>query len=75
MQSDPGAKLLIDSYQGAKEKAKKLDVQRGKNVRDMLADPNTVLGTSIDANRISVRPGGVSASTEQVRLWLVPAGR
>jgi hypothetical protein len=40
----------------------------------MLADPNTVLGTSIDANRISVRPGGVSTGTEQVRLWLVPAG-
>ena len=74
MQNDAGAKLLIDSYQGPKEKAKKLDVTRGKNVRDMLADPNTVLGTSIDANRISVRPGGVSTGTEQVRLWLVPAG-
>lgn len=74
LQSDPGAKLLVDSYQGPKEKAKKLDIQRGRNVRDMLADPNTVLGTSIDANRISVRPGGVSASGEQVRLWLVPAG-
>jgi len=74
MQNDPGAKLLIDSYQGPKEKAKKLDVQRGKNVRDLLADPNTVLGTSVDANRISVRPGGVSTSGDQVRLWLVPAG-
>ncbi|MFN9741278.1 MAG: PKD domain-containing protein, partial [Acidobacteriota bacterium] len=74
LQSDPGAKLLIDAYQGPKEKAKKLDVQRGKNVRDLLADPNTVLGTSIDANRISVRPGGVSTSGDQIRLWLVPAG-
>lgn len=74
LQNDPMAKLLIDSYQGPKEKAKKLDIQRGKNVRDMLADPNTVLGTSIDANRITVRPGGVSTSGDQVRLWLVPAG-
>lgn len=74
LQSDPAAKLLVDSYQGPKEKTKKLDVQRGRNVRDMLADPNTVLGTSIDSNRISVRPGGVSTSGDQVRLWLVPAG-
>lgn len=74
MQADPGAKLLIDSYRGAKERSTKLDTQRGKNVRDLLANPKSDLGTAIDANRMSVRPGGVTASGDQVRIWLVPTG-
>jgi len=74
MQADPGAKLVIDSYRGAKERAKNLDLQRGKNIRDLLANPSSDLGTAIDANRISVRPGGVTASGDQVRIWLVPTG-
>ncbi len=74
LQADPGARLVIDSYRGAKEKAKNLDIDRGRNVRNALADPNTDLGTAIDANRIAVRPGGISEGGDQVKLWLVPTG-
>src|SRR5262249_31949922 len=71
-QADPGAKLVIDGYRGEKERPANLDLQRAKNVRDRLADGS--LGTQIDANRIVVRPGGVSATGEQVKIWFVPSG-
>lgn len=72
LQADPGAKLIIDGYRGEKEKPANLDLQRAKNVRDRLADGG--LGTTVDANRITVRPSGVSMSGEQVKMWLVPSG-
>lgn len=72
LQADPQAQLVVDSYRGEKEKPDTLDLQRGKNVRDRLADGS--VGTAIDANRIVVRPGGVSTDGSQVRLTLVPSG-
>ncbi|MCG3159293.1 MAG: hypothetical protein JMDDDDMK_00279 [Acidobacteria bacterium] len=72
LQADPNARLVIDGYRGEKERPANLDLQRAKNVRDRLVDGS--LGTQIDANRISVRPAGVSTSGEQVRIWFVPQG-
>ena len=72
LQADPGAKLVVDGYRADKEKPADLDMQRARNVRDRLADGN--LGPAIDANRISVRPSGVSADGSQVKMWLVPSG-
>ena len=57
---------------GEKEKPDDLDLQRGKNIRDRLADGS--VGTTIDPNRITVRPSGVSTEGRQTRFWLVPAG-
>lgn len=72
LQSDPQSQLVIYSYKGEKEKPANLDLQRGKNVRDRLADGG--LGSAIDANRIVVRPSGVHTDGRQVRIFLVPAG-
>jgi hypothetical protein len=72
MQADPGAKLVVDGYRGERERPANLDLQRAKNVRDRLADNS--LGVTIDANRIVVRPGGVSTSGEQVKITIVPSG-
>jgi hypothetical protein len=72
LQADPNARLVIDGYRGEKERPANLDLQRAKNVRDRLVDGS--LGVQIDANRISVRPAGVSTSGEQVRIWFVPQG-
>ena len=72
LQSDPQASIIVDGYRGEKEKPAGLSLQRGKNVRDRLADGG--LGTTIDANRITVRDGGVSTDGSQVRIWIVPAG-
>lgn len=71
LQSDPQSQLVIYSYKGEKEKPADLDLQRGKNTRDRLADGG--LGTAIDANRIVVRPSGIHTDGSQVRLWFVPA--
>ncbi len=72
LQSDPQAQLVVDSFRADNEKPADLDLQRGKNVRDRLADGG--LGAAIDANRIVVRPGGVSTDGSQVKMTLVPAG-
>jgi len=72
LQADPGAKLVVDGYRAENEKPATLDLQRAKNVRDRLADGS--LGTQIDANRIVVRPGGVSTDGSQVKIWFVPSG-
>jgi len=72
LQADPGAKLVIDGYRADNEKPATLDLQRAKNVRDRLADGS--LGTQIDANRIVVRPGGVSTDGSQVKIFFVPSG-
>jgi hypothetical protein len=72
MQADPGAKLVVDGYRAERERPANLDLQRAKNVRDRLADGG--LGVQIDANRIVVRPGGVSTSGEQVKITIVPSG-
>jgi hypothetical protein len=69
---DPQAQLFVYSYRGEQERPANLDLQRGKNVRDRLADGN--LGTAIDPNRITVRPSGVHTDGRQVRLWILPAG-
>ncbi|MCW5970559.1 MAG: PKD domain-containing protein [Blastocatellales bacterium] len=72
MQADPQAILIVDTYRGPRERPANLDVQRGKNIRDRLAD-NSV-GIQIDPNRIIVRPSGVSNDGTQTRLYFVPAG-
>jgi hypothetical protein len=72
MQADPGAKLVVDGYRADNERPANLDLQRAKNVRDRLADGS--LGVQIDANRIVVRPGGVSTDGSQVKMILVPTG-
>src|SRR5262245_19681758 len=72
LQADPTARLVIDGYRAENERPANLDLQRAKNVRDRLADGS--LGTQIDVNRISVRPGGVSNDGSQVRIFFVPSG-
>jgi len=72
LQADPTARLVIDGYRAENERPANLDLQRAKNVRDRLADGS--LGTQIDVNRISVRPGGVSTDGSQVRIYFVPSG-
>src|SRR5262249_23641099 len=70
LQADPTSRLVIDGYRAENEKPANLDLQRAKNVRDRLADGS--LGTQIDVNRITVRPGGVSTET-QGRIFFVPS--
>jgi hypothetical protein len=72
LQADPQAQLYIDSYKGENERPADLDLQRGKNARDRLADGG--LGITIDPNRIVVRPSGVTTDGTQLRLTIVPAG-
>ncbi len=72
LQGDPQAQLVIYSYKGERERPANLDLQRGKNVRDRLADGG--LGAAIDVNRLVVRPSGVHTDGRQVRLFFVPAG-
>ncbi len=72
LQADPAAKVVIDGYRADNEKPEGLSVQRAKNTRDRLADGG--LGAAIDANRITVRDGGVSTDGSQVKIWLVPSG-
>jgi PKD domain len=72
MQADPGAKIVIDGYRAENERPANLDLQRAKNTRDRLADGG--LGVQIDANRITIRQGGISTNGEQIKIWLVPSG-
>jgi outer membrane protein OmpA-like peptidoglycan-associated protein len=72
LQADPQATLVVDAYRADNEKPEDLDLQRGKNIRDRLADGS--VGTTIDPNRITVRPSGVSTDGRQTRIYLVPAG-
>jgi hypothetical protein len=72
LQADPTARLVIDGYRADSERPANLDLQRAKNARDRLADGS--LNVQIDANRISVRPGGVSADGSQVKIFFVPSG-
>jgi hypothetical protein len=72
LQADPGAHIVIDGFRADNEKPATLDLQRAKNVRDRLADGS--VGTQIDANRIIVRPGGVSTDGSQVKIYFVPSG-
>ena len=72
LQADPQATLVVDTYRAADEKPADLDLQRGKNIRDRLADGS--VGITIDPNRITVRPSGVSTDGTQSKMWLVPAG-
>lgn len=72
LQADSQAQLIIDSYKGEKERPDDLDLQRGKNARDRLADGS--LGITIDPNRIVVRPSGVTPDGSQLKLTIVPAG-
>ncbi|MBO0724181.1 MAG: PKD domain-containing protein [Blastocatellia bacterium] len=72
LQADPTARLVIDGYRADNERPAGLDLQRAKNTRDRLADGS--LNVQIDANRISVRPAGVSNDGNQVRIFFVPSG-
>ena len=72
LQAEPQAAIVVDGYRAADEKPEGLSGQRAKNTRDRLADGG--LGTTIDANRITVRDGGVSSDGTQVRIWIVPPG-
>jgi hypothetical protein len=72
LQADPTARLVVDGYRADMERPANLDMQRAKNVRDRLADGS--LNVQIDVNRISVRPGGVSADGSQVKIFFVPSG-
>jgi len=72
LQSDPTARLVIDGYRADKERPAGLNLQRAKNTRDRLADGS--LNVQIDANRISVRSGGVSSDGNQVKIFFVPSG-
>jgi hypothetical protein len=71
MQADPQATLYVDAFRSERERAD-MDQQRGKNVRDRLADGS--VGITIDPNRIVVRAGGVSTDGNQVKLTLCEAG-
>ncbi len=70
LEADPQAKLVIDAY-SKKGESPAIAFERGKNVRDRLADGS--VGVTIDANRLVVRPSGESAEP-QVRLFVVPSG-
>ena len=72
LQADPQAKVIVDGYRADGEKPPALSLQRAKNVRDRLADGG--LGVTVDANRITVRDGGVSADGSQIKMYFVPAG-
>lgn len=69
--ADPNARLVIDSYYRKGEK-QTMAYERGKNVRDRLADGS--IGVTVDANRLIVRPSGLSEDDTQVRLSLIPVG-
>jgi hypothetical protein len=69
--ADPNARLVIDAYYRKGEK-QTMAYERGKNVRDRLADGS--IGVSVDANRLLVRPSGLSEDGTQVRLSLLPVG-
>lgn len=71
LEYDPNAQLIIDSYSRPGEKSN-MAVERGKNVRDRMADGS--IGVRVDANRLIVRPSGQSEDGSQVRLFLLPAG-
>lgn len=71
LEADPNARLIIDSYYRKGEK-QSMAYERGKNVRDRLADGS--IGVSVDANRLIVRPSGQSEDGTQVRMMLLPAG-
>jgi outer membrane protein OmpA-like peptidoglycan-associated protein len=72
LQADPQATLVVDTFRAADEKPADLDLQRGKNIRDRLADGS--VGITIDPNRIIVRPSGVSTDGTQSKMYFVPAG-
>jgi hypothetical protein len=69
--ADPSARLVIDSYYRKGEK-QTMAYERGKNVRDRLADGS--IGITADANRLIVRPSGLSEDGTQVRMSLLPTG-
>ncbi len=71
LESDPGAQLVIDAYH-RKNESSSLAFERGKNVRDRMADGS--IGISIDANRLLVRPSGTRADGGLVKMYLIPAG-
>lgn len=71
LEADPSARLVIDSYYRKGEKST-MAYERGKNVRDRLADGS--IGVSVDANRLIVRPSGQSEDGTQVRMRMLPAG-
>ncbi|MBL8207226.1 MAG: hypothetical protein JNM09_23540 [Blastocatellia bacterium] len=71
LEADPNARLVIDSYYHKGEK-QAMAYERGKNVRDRLADGS--IGVSVDANRLIVRPSGLSEDGTQVRMFILPAG-
>ena len=71
LESDPTARLIIDSFYRKGEKPA-MAYERGKNVRDRMADGS--IGVVVDANRVIVRPSGQSDDGTQVRLSLLPAG-
>ena len=71
LESDPGAQLVIDAFH-RKNESSNLAFERGKNVRDRMADGS--IGVSIDANRLLVRPSGTSADGGLVKIYLIPAG-
>jgi outer membrane protein OmpA-like peptidoglycan-associated protein len=73
LQAEPQASLIVEGYRGEKERPAGLSLQRAKNVRDRLAD-GVSLGVQIDANRITVRDGGVSTDGSQIKMWFVPSG-
>ncbi|HEX4946924.1 MAG TPA: hypothetical protein VFZ34_09680, partial [Blastocatellia bacterium] len=71
LEANPSAQLVIDSYSRPGEKAS-LAVERGKNVRDRMADGS--IGVRVDANRLIVRPSGQTDEDGHVRFYLKPAG-
>ncbi len=70
LEADPQAKLVIDGYY-KKGESSTIAFERGKNVRDRLADGS--VGVTIDANRLIVRPSGETAD-HQVRMYVIPSG-
>jgi hypothetical protein len=71
LQADPQATLVVDTFRAENER-EGIDLQRGKNIRDRLADGS--VGIQIDPNRIVVRPSGVSTDGSQTKLYFVPSG-
>ena len=70
LENDPQSKLVIDGYYKKGESAA-IAFERGKNVRDRLADGS--VGVTIDANRLVVRTSGEN-DENQVRMFVVPSG-
>lgn len=69
-QAYPKTNVLIDAFRGAQEKPTSLDVDRGENARNFLA--NGDLGTKVDKDRIFVRPLGISEDDVQLEFFLIP---